>query len=889
MLKFLRRVQFWVHHRQIEADLAAELEAHRAMKQEQLQRSGVAPDEARDASRRALGNLTLAREDARHVWLAPWIEGVWQDAAYAVRIIRRSPGFALSMIVVMALGIGATTTVFSLIDGLILRSLPVSRPDRLVYLSRPSFSYPVLTELRTRGSHIFSEVAAWNLEGENIEWTGALEPSEVLMASGNFYSTLGIDAALGRTFTPADDRIGGGPNGLVAVISYASWQRRFDGDPAAIGRTVRIKRRPFTIIGVAPRGFFGVAPGLAPEVTIPLTALEDDRRLRSTTSSWLHVLGRMPDGVTVESANAALQSIWPSVLTVTTSPDMPADRRAMYMSRTTSIESAHAGYSRVRNQFQEPLWLLLGLVGLLLTVATASAANLLLARSAARRRELAVRLAIGAGRARVVRQMVTEAAVWTAAAGLMVAGWAGSALVAMMSTWEEQIALDVGPNLRVLLFTVTLAFVTAALAAMLPALRATRIDCGSALKEFGQLAGQPARRWSLGTALVIAQVALTVLLLFGAALLTRSLQRILAQDAGLERHGILVVSTDAEAAGYTDARHTTFYTELLDRLKAIPGVQSASMSSYPPISDEDGAWTQSVGVDGAPVQQEPARQVYFNVVTPGYFRTTGIRLLQGRDFTAADQPGTTRVAIVSDSLARRLFPGQTALGRIISIGRDKSKQNLEVVGVVSDSKYQRLQEPTRSIAFLPCAQMVEAIAGENLFAEVRTAGPALSLAESVTRTVRTLDGSVPIRIQTVEDRIRESLVTERVLTVLATTLGFAALALACAALYGLLAYTVSRQTNEIGLRLALGAGRERMLWMVLRQSLVLGLTGIAAGVAASIALGRLAQNLLYQVSATDAMALAAASSLMLAVTLLAGFLPARRAARVDPLVALRSL
>jgi putative ABC transport system permease protein len=891
MMKLLRRVLYAFSKERQQRALDEELELHRALAEERLRKTGLTPAEAREASRRALGNVALAREDARHVWLAPWIESVWQDAAYAVRIIRRSPGFALSMIVVMALGIGATSTVFSLVDGLILRSLPVRQPDRLVYLNRPSFSYPVLTELRARGSHVLSDVAAWNLEGENVDWTGALEPGEVLMASGNFYSTLGIEAALGRTFTEADDRIGGGPNGLVAVISYASWQRRFNSDPSAIGRTVRIDRRPFTIIGVAPRGFFGVAPGLAPEVTIPLTALVDERRLRSVTSSWLHILGRMRDGVTVESANAALQSLWPDLLATVIPNDLPPDRRAMYMRLRITFEPAHAGYSRVRNQFRDPLWMLLGLVGLLLTVATASAANLLLARSAARRRELAVRLAIGAGRRRVVRQLLTEAAVWTAlgaTAGLIVAGWAGGALVAMMSTWEERIALDLGPNVRVLAFTVALAFVTAALAAILPALRATRVGAGSALKEFAQLAGQPGRRWSLGKSLVIAQVALTVLLLFGAALFTHSLRRILAQDAGHNRDGILIVSTDAEAAGYSDARHAAFYVDLLERLKAMPGVQSASLSSYPPISDEDGAWSEPVVVDGAAAGTDQAPEVFFNAVTPGYLGTMGIRLIHGRDFTVTDRPGAAPVVIVSSALAERLFPGENAVGRTVAIRRTQSSQPLEIVGVAGAAKYQRLQEPARYMAFLPAAQRTEELEGENLFAEIKTAGPALPLAESVTRTVRALDGSVPLRIQTVEDRIRESLVTERVLMVLATTLGLSAVALACAALYGLLAYTVSRQTNEIGLRLALGAGPGGMLWMVLRQSLVLGALGIAIGVAAALGLAQYARTLLYQIDATDPAALAAAAAIMLAVALVAGLLPARRAARVDPLVALRS-
>jgi predicted permease len=795
------------------------------------------------------------------------------------------------MIVVMALGIGATTGVFSLLDSLVLRSLPVREPERLAYFNRPSFSYPLFREVQARSPHVFSSVVAWNMEREYVEWTGELEPVEILMASGGFYSTLGVQAVVGRTFTPEDDAIGGGPGGLVAVLSHAAWQRRFGGDASVIGRTIRIQRQPFTVVGVTPPGFFGVAPGLAPELTIPLTVLANERRLQSSTGSWVHLLARLRDGVTLQAANAALQTFWPAIMESTTPADLPQERRAVFLSRVATLESARAGYSRVRNQFEEPLWVLLALVGLLLLVATASAANLMLARGAARQREFAVRQAIGAGRRRVVRQVMTEAVVWTVlggAAGILLATWGHASLVAMMSTWEDPISLDAWPTARVVAFTLSLALVTAAICALIPALRATRVDTGSALKESGQVPGRSIRRWSLGQSLVAVQVALTVLLLFGAALFGRSLQTILSQETGFSAGTLLMVFTDAEAGGYEGERHTAFYKGLQERLAAIPGVESAALSEYPPISDEDGAWTSNVGIDGGPVQREQARQVYFNVVTPGYFRTVGMRVTQGRDFTEADRAGGARVAIVSESLARTYFPGQNALGHRITIGHDKSRRDLEIVGIASDAKYQRLTEGTRSVGYLPAAQLQEVIAGENLVVVIRTAGSLLPVADAIRREVRTMDGRIPLRIQTLRDRIRGSLVRELAISTIAAVLGVLALVLACAGLYGLLAYMVSRQTSEIGLRLALGADRRRMLWMVLRQSLVLAGVGAAIGIAACLALGEFARNLLYQVSATDAIALAAAAGVMLAVALCAAFLPALRAARVDPIVALRS-
>jgi predicted permease len=891
MLKLWRRFRYLIRQRRTQNELAEEIEFHRAMEQQRLERNGVDYGEAAFASRRLLGNVALAREEARAVWILPWLQSVWQDGTYAVRIVRRSPAFAVAMILVMGLGIGATTGVFSLLDGLVLRSLPVREPDRLVFFAKPGFSYPLFTEVRARSSHIFSDLFAWNMERMHVEWTNELEPTEVLMASGEFYATLGVTAVAGRAFGPEDDRIGGGPLGLVAVISHACWQRRFGGDASIIGRTVRIGRAPFTIIGVTAPDFFGVAAGLSPDVTIPLTSLLDPETLRTPAGAWLHFMGRVREGLTIPEANAALQSIWPAALEVTTSPGEPADRRAMYLGRTTALESGRTGFSSVSNQFQELLWLLLALVALLLTVASASAANLLLARGVARRREVAVRLAIGASRSRLVRQMLTEALVWTslgAAVGVLFAGWGSRVLVTLMSTWKEPIALDVSPNWRVLTFTLVLALLTTALSAVLPSLRATRLDPNTALKGGGQVGGSLLRGWSLNKALVSAQVALTVLLLVGAALFVRSLQRVLAQDAGFERRSLLVLSTDPMVAGYKDARLTTFYAGLLERLGSLPGVESASLSWYPPISDDMGHWTQSIAVDGAPVQPEGERYVYFNAVSPEYFRTLGIRLLRGRPFALADTVGAPNVVIVNESLARRYFGAEDPVGRRISIGRHTSRQDLQIVGIVSDARYQRLQEITRSIAYLPCAQLFEMTAGVNLVAEIRAAGGAAVVSGRLKREVRALDAAVPVRIETVTDRIDASLVRERAIAILAVVLGLSALTLACAGLCGLLSYAVSRHTREIGLRLALGANRTTVLWTVLRESLTVAAFGIAIALPAAAILGRFARAFLFQITPLDPVSLLGSSALMLGVAACAGVIPARRAAHVDPAVALRT-
>jgi putative ABC transport system permease protein len=520
---------------------------------------------------------------------------------------------------------------------------------------------------------------------------------------------------------------------------------------------------------------------------IPLTSLSTPQRLAASTASSVHLLGRLRDGVSLTAANVALRTFWPAVLDAATGTDVPAERRATFLGRKTSLEPGFAGYSRVRNQFGDPLWLLLGLVALVLIVACASAANLLLARGISRHREIAVRLAIGAGRRRLVRQLLTESLVWTvlgAAAGLALALWGATALVALMTTTQEQIALDLSLNWRILGFSLFLAFATSVICAVVPAFSATRLDPGASLKETGQIGAAMTRRWSAGRGLVAAQVALTVVLLFGAALFFRSLTGILAQDAGFDRERLLIVSTDPEATGHEEERLAAFYDQLHERLNRLPGVESASLSTYPPISDEDGAWTQAISTDGNPVPDGAGQAtVYFNTVSPGYFRTTGITLVRGRDFNGADTRSSPRVVIVNESLAHRFFPDQDPIGRQVTIGRAASRRDLTIVGLVRTSKYQRLQEEPRSIAYLPYRQQPH----ENLFTEVRLANDVPLTLEAIRREVRAIDPAVPMQMHSADDRIRESLVTERVLVTLTSTLGGAALVLACAGLYGMLA------------------------------------------------------------------------------------------------------
>jgi predicted permease len=541
----------------------------------------------------------------------------------------------------------------------------------------------------------------------------------------------------------------------------------------------------------------------------------------------------------------------------------------------------------VRNQFGDPLRTLMALVGLLLAIACASVANLLLARGVSRRKEISVRLAIGAGRTRVFRQLVTEALVLTLAGGaigFLLASWAGRFLVASLTTSRDFVSLDISTGPRLVLFTVALAVVVSIVAAFFPAARASRGDVIAGLKETEPSAGL-LRRWSAGKVLVAIQVALALVLLAGAAVFGRSLGRILARDTGMDASRLIVVAPDSAAAGYDAPAQRAFDLQLHERLRSQPGIEAAALSWKPPISHNDGNWTQSIAIDGGAMEQ--GRTVYFNGISPAYFDTVGMRLARGRGIEEIDTVSSPKVVVVNETLARQFFPGRDPIGHRITIGRAAARKDLEIVGVVRDAKYRTLQEPQRSIAYLSIAQIEDVTTGRDLFVTARASNlPAAATAAR--QIVRALDSRVPVRIETVSDRIRESTITERLVATLAATLGIAALVLAAAGLYGLLGYAVSRHSREIGLRIALGAEPASVMWLVQRESLALASVGVLAGVGAAFALGRYVQSMLFEIAPTDPAALGAACAFMLLVVVAASYLPARRAARVDPLVALRS-
>jgi predicted permease len=799
----------------------------------------------------------------------------------------------------LACGLGGVTTVFTLVDAVILRPLPVRAPHELVWMREGSFSFPVFQEVQARGG-MLSSVFAWTAQTLQTQWTTEPEPTPVLLASGRIHDTLGLRPIAGRLLTESDVGQSAADAQPVAVLSYAAWQRRFGGDPAAIGRTIRIEGAPFTIIGVTPQEFFGVAVGVPVDVTIPVTMLprlRDDERtaLTSAGHSWLHIMGRLQPGLSVAAADAVFQAIWPQILGAT-ADGVDAAFRPRYLTFTSGLEPGVSGESPVRVQFREPLLLLLGLVALLLVAACATVANLLLAAAAGRRHELALRLALGAGRGRIVQQLAVEGlllAAAGAAVGLLFSFWAADGLVRLLSTSYDIVVVNMAPDRRVIASAAMVAAAATAAFTLAPIARASRIDPGPMLEAGGRQIGG-AHRARLARMLVVVQVAISLTLLAGSALFVRNLRSLLATDIGFDRANLLVVSVDALSPVSARSRARAngpdllpYYAELLQRLSETPGVLSASLSRKPPISNELGYWFGRIAAEGAPAPAWRER-TYLNAISPGYFRTIGTPLAAGRDFAPGDRDGSPRVVIINASLARAQFRNEPPIGRyLVMHGNNGETTRLEVVGVVRDTTYQNLQETRQRIAYFPYTQVPTLLRDQPLVAEVRVSGRAAAVADSIRKAVRSVDASAPLSIGSVETRIDESLVGERLITVIAAFLGIMALVLACGALGGLMSHLVASRTREIGLRLALGAERRRVLGLVMRQALAIAVLGGVAGLGLTLVAGRLVARFLTGIRPDDPLALAAAAALLLATTAAAGYLPARRASRVDPMVALR--
>ena len=830
---------------------------------------------------------------------------MFQDIRYGLRILLKKPAFTLIAVLSLALGIGANTAIFSLVDAVLLKSLPVKEPQQLVLFgegrsqgltngfpdgSTDLFSYPFYRRAQQH-TDVFSGVAGllsmtWAVHGF-VNSSNDIEQMHVQLVSGSYFPVLGVNAGLGRVLTEADDQNPGGHP--VAVVSHAWWQKRLGGDPSAVGKTITIDDVAYTIVGVTPKEFFGTTVGVAPDLWVPL-AMEKQMPpahwdIRNDEDSQsLYLIGRLKNGVSAEQASAVVNVLFKQWLESRPSALPAAEKLRKTQSASIELTPVSRGLSMLREQFSLSLKVLMGVVALVLLIASANVANLLLAHGTARSREFAVRLAVGAGRMRLVRQLLTESALLAllgGVAGVGLAWWGSRLLLLMASDGPQALPIDVTPNLRVLGFTIGVSLLCAIVFGTVPALRASRIEPNTSLKG-GKTTALTALRNPLGKTLVIAQVALSLLLLVGAGLFVRTLINLQSIPSGFNEENVMLLQVDTSATGYDgdDPRLPGLLREVEDKVRAIPGVQAASFASY---TFNQGFWTTPAHTREQNSLQGEARSIRNNIVGPDFFAAMGIPFVAGRGFGPQDTDKSQKVAVITESMAQRFFPNGSPLGKRFGIGRE-STDDIEVIGVVKDAKYGSLTEKFRPMAFYPHSQRPNVLG--NLV--VRFSGPASAVVPQIRQTLKEINRNLPVDdVVSLSDHIGRSLVQQKLVARLALFFGLLALLLACVGLYGVLSYGVARRTNEIGIRMALGARGRSVLWLVLREALTLVVIGLVVGVLASLAVTKTAASLLYELKPNDPLTIALATLLLAAVAAVAGYIPARRAARVDPMIALR--
>ena len=886
-----------MENRDRERDLDRELQAHLELEAEELRQAGVPPEAARFAARRAMGNATSIKEATREMWGWMSLERLRQDLRYAMRSLRQSPAFTAVAVLSLALGIGANTAVFSLLNAVLLRMLPVADPGRLVQFTytyptnqpvnwNPYFGYPQLDRFRghaTTLSGIFGGVGLGRL---SVGFHGNTGIAVGDAFTDNFFSVLGLTPQHGRLFAAGDDREGS----AVAVLSNGYWRARFAADPAIVGQPITIDGLPFTVIGIAPADFSGLFPGSTRDLWLPLHSLDllkpNPKRWTEPFTSWVTIVGRLAPGVSIERAQSELDALHRGLLAEQiAAAEHPSqfERRAARESHLLLRPAGSGIISNLLLTYERPLKLLLVVAGIVLLVSCANVANLVLARASHRRREIALRMALGSGRARVVRQILTESLLLAAAAGaagLAVAWWSGAALVHMISTGDSPIPLDIRPDWRVFAFSAGVSLASGILFGLAPALRGTAVDPAAALKEGAQSRGGPRR---FDRALVALQVTLSLVLVTGAGLFARTLANLRGVDVGPARDHILMFSADAQLAGYSNERKIPLYRALLEKLSALPGVQSAAASIVRPVVDDNYYLTDNIHyLDGRQLPDAEAIHVAWNALSPGYFATAGIPIVLGRDFDPRDQG---QFVIVSESLARKAFPGRNPIGHRLDAG--------EIIAVAKDSLYNGVSHPTGPVLYRSLFHATGALdpgrwvgVGSISF-EIRFRSGSGQI-EDVRRAVASVDRNLPIfRVKTLRAQTDDSLLRERLLATLSGFFGAMALLLACLGLYGIMAYAVARRTAEIGIRMALGAPGGRIVWLVVKGTLTLIVAGIVLGVPLSLWAARYVRSLLFGVAPADLAVLAFAAAALLAAGLIAAWLPTRRAAKVDPMSALR--
>ena len=883
-----------------------ELRFHLEMRASQLIAGGVSREVASRHAIQLFGNPSVIRERTLDARRYGSMERLFSDIAYAARGLRSAPGFTTVAVASLALGIGANAAIFSLIDRVMLRLLPVESPHELVVFNSAQ-SYPRYQFFRDNSRHLFDDVLGF-ANVSQVAVDGNEDPASYLegrLVTGNYFSVLGVKPRLGRLITSDDDRDAGAHP--VIVISHAFWQRRFNGNPAVLEQSMRLspgtlssgagtggfeptnhspvqRVSQFRIIGVAPAGFSGETVGQHPDFWVPIMMQEHFMPgrpwLKRATASWIRAMARLKPGISLEQARAGGTVLLRQALTQERGTEITADDRRSINAANLALTTGDKGFGQLRGQFSQPLTVLMVMVTVVLLIACANLANLLLARGSARRREISIRMAIGAGRSRVIRQLLTESVLLALIGGVvaLAVAWAGSgALFSTVAETNSSLRLDLKPDLRTFGFTAAVSFATALLFGLVPAIRATRVDVSTALKESGRSAFGG---WKIGRALVAVQVTLSVILLMGTGLFTRTLYNMKAQDLGYQPEDVILMRVDPISAGYVKDDIGRVCVRLLERVRAIPGVTAATFSENGLFSGTESG--TEVTIEGFKPASRADSVVRFDQVGPGYFTNVGIPLLLGRDFTEADNERAPRVVVINERMARFYFPNQNPLGKMIS----SDDVAATVIGVSTDARDHGLRAEVYRRMYVSYLQPIDGLTTANF--EVRTTVPPAQMTPVLRSAVREIAPSMPVlSIKALTRLIDESLIQERLIARLSVLFGVVAVVLASVGLYGVLAYSVVRRTNEIGIRMAIGAFPRSIVWMVLRETLLLVAVGIVFGIPIALALTRFVSSLLFGLNPTDAVTIAGVVLLMVLIAIAAATAPARRAARVDPLSALR--
>jgi predicted permease len=827
---------------------------------------------------------------------------LFQDLQYALRMLRKNPAFTAVAVLTLALGIGANTAIFSLENAVMLKMLPVKNPGELVVVGDPTdvhgrhmgdpqvtaFSYPLYRDVRD-GSSVFSGMLAsgeahrQRVTGDSI---GEISGNATgVLVSGNYFSVLGVNALYGRVITPEDDS---GPGAHpVMVVSYGFWKNKLGENPNIVGRTLRINNYPFTVIGVAPPGFYGDTVGDAQDFWAPVTMQEQlisgRKWLENYNASWLHVIARLKPGVTIEKAAANMNLVVQQLVSGPLKAKLSKDDLDNLKADKVPVSAGGGGFSDLRGDFQQPLLLLMIIVALVLVIACVNVANLLLARASSRRKEFAVRVAIGAAPGRIVRQLLTESILLAfagGALGFLLARWGTDALLKLSGNKD----LEASPDLRVFLFTAAVCLLTGVLFGLIPALRSRSAAVALTLKSGSQNGRSATAGWNWGKLLVTGQVAVSLLVLFVAGLLVHSLKNMRNVDLGYNREHLLLLSTDPLAAGYNKARIASFANEMAEQIGSLPGVRAVTSSKNGLFSGSESA--NSIKVEGYTSTNDADLAAAFDEVAPNYFHGVGIPMLLGRDIELQDTGTSSRVAVINETMAKFYFGAANPIGRKFIVDDPDSKGPVEIGGVARDARDHKLKGKVDRRFYVPLSQAMGTIPVLNFV--VRTVGNPVAVAEAARKQLKNLDANVPVNGVRALNELTERSISDQILIARLSSF-FAGLALLLAAigLYGILSYSVAGRTREIGVRMALGAQRGNVLKMILQEAGILVLIGVVIGIPSAILVSRLFSSMLFGLKGTDPLSMLVVIAVLLAITLLASYIPARRATKVDPMIALR--